>query len=164
MLHPYTPKHWATEKRSLLQARRPTWAGLGEKTGRLRNLGRLSQRHGKEHRVMEVRGASPGSAKITFLQSLELAHNYRGGWCIPRTNHGTANSGVVLRPRWNKFVWAAFWKVDSHKDRLSMVHFNFRSCLFDGQADFTEDSLSFLPTQHEVYNLNCKGWLKIKHP
>lgn len=85
-------------------------------------------------------GESSASAEITPLQSLELKHEYRGGGegrcCIPRTNHCTANSGVELRARWNKFVWAASWKVDSqHKDGFSVVHTNFPSCPFDWQAE-----------------------------
>lgn len=118
MLHPYTPalswesQHWHIPRKDV-RCKPGSHMGRPRKAGRLRDLGRLSLWHGKEHWGVEVRGALPASAKITFLQSLELNHKYRGGWCIPRTYHGTANTGVVLRAEWNKFVWAVIWKVDS---------------------------------------------------
>lgn len=116
MLHPSTlnaalsrePKHRATPRKEI---RCKAGGGGGqahqEKTGRLGDLGRLSLWHEKEPGGVEVRGESSASAEITFLQSLELKQEYRGGGerrrCIPRTNHCTANSGVELRARWNKF-------------------------------------------------------------
>lgn len=137
-----------SHKGNMVQARRRRWAGLGEIV-RIRDLGRLSLWHGKEHRGVQVRGESSASPDITDLQSLELKHEYKGererGCCIPRTNHCTANNRVELRVRWNKFVWAAFWKVDSqYKDRFNVVHTNFHSCPFDWQADFQRGLLSFV--------------------
>lgn len=144
MLYPYTAalsresKHWVTEPRKDLWCKAIDWGGRAvERTGRLWNVGRLSQWNGKEHRMVQVRGTSPASAKrITFLQSLELKHEYRGGWCIPRTNHAKTNREVVLRANENKFVSTTFWKVDC------VVYSNFPSCPLMGR--FHSDSVSFL--------------------
>lgn len=111
MLHPYTLTPLSLESQSAEPlperkygaSREVEVGGPGRKTGKLRDLGRLSLWRGKERRGVEVRGESSAEADIMLLQSPELEYKYRGGGergcCIPRANHCTANNGVELRVR-----------------------------------------------------------------